>query len=66
MRLWIVYTVGRPATLVLPAGGGQPGDGRGRVPVVGVDHVGTPAQGGDGQVERRPAEEGKAIGVIPT
>ena len=46
------------------AGGGQPGDGRRRVPVVGVDHVGPPAEGGDHQVEGRPAEEGEAVGIV--
>lgn len=35
------------------------------MPVVGVDNVGPPTEGGDDAIERRPAKERKAIGVVP-
>ncbi len=46
------------------AGGGQPGDGQGRVPVVAVNHVGTPTHRRNGQVQRCPAKEGETQRIV--
>lgn len=45
------------------AGGGEPHDGGGGVPVMGVEDIGFPLEG-DGEVEGGAAEEGEAIGVV--